>query len=56
LGDPTEVFRFNGRLGQALNNNPNLLFLGGGNPAQIPSVQAIFQHHWQVLGADSRTL
>ena len=40
-------------LGAALNNNPDLLFLGGGNPAQIPAVQAIFAQHWQAIGAQS---
>lgn len=27
-------------LGEALNNNPDILFLGGGNPARIPEVEA----------------
>ncbi|MCW8194684.1 valine--pyruvate transaminase [Proteobacteria bacterium 005FR1] len=35
-------------LGEALSVNPNLLFMGGGNPARIPAAEAIFQnalHH-----------
>ena len=30
-------------LGEALNSNPDLLFLGGGNPTQIPAAEKIFQ-------------
>lgn len=35
-------------LGEAMTVNPNLLFMGGGNPARIPAAEAIFQnalHH-----------
>lgn len=35
-------------LGEALSVNPNLLLMGGGNPARIPAAEAIFQnalHH-----------
>ncbi|MGQ9427428.1 valine--pyruvate transaminase [Gilvimarinus sp. F26214L] len=35
-------------LGEALTVNPDLLFMGGGNPARIPAAEAIFQnalHH-----------
>lgn len=43
-------------LGEALSVNPDLLFMGGGNPARIPAAQAIFQnalHH--VLADDEKT-
>lgn len=30
-------------LGEALNVNPNLLFMGGGNPAAIPAAESIYQ-------------
>lgn len=30
-------------LGTALNENPDLIFMGGGNPGQIPEVEAFFQ-------------
>ena len=39
-------------LGEALSRNPNMLFLGGGNPAQIPEAQASFQAHLRQLAAD----
>lgn len=29
-------------LGSALNENPDLIFMGGGNPARIPEVEALF--------------
>lgn len=37
-------------LGDALNNNPDMLFLGGGNPAIIPEAAACFKKHFQALG------
>ena len=30
-------------LGTALNENPNMLFMGGGNPGRIPEIEAFFQ-------------
>lgn len=29
-------------LGEALNVNPNIIFMGGGNPARIPAMEALF--------------
>ncbi len=43
-------------LGEALNRRPDLLFLGGGNPALIPAVNRILNFHWQALGEDLPTL
>lgn len=43
-------------LGEALNVNPNLLFLGGGNPALVPEAQAIFTQHLQDLSRDATAL
>lgn len=40
-------------LGEALNINPDLLFLGGGNPAQIPEAQTCFNKHIQAWQQDS---
>lgn len=38
-------------LGEALNVNPELLFLGGGNPARIPEVeQCVAQHLQRIVG------
>ena len=30
-------------LGSALNENPDLIFMGGGNPARIPEMEAVFR-------------
>ena len=30
-------------LGTALNENPELIFMGGGNPGRIPAVEQFFQ-------------
>lgn len=43
-------------LGEALNVNPDLLFLGGGNPALVPQAQEMFTRHLQALSHDSGTL
>lgn len=39
-------------LGEALSRNPQMLFLGGGNPAQVPEALACFQQHLTQLAAD----
>jgi valine--pyruvate aminotransferase len=39
-------------LGEALSRNPELLFLGGGNPAKVPAAQQCFQQHLQALAQD----
>jgi len=39
-------------LGEALNDNPDLRFLGGGNPAPIPEAQSLFNRHLQALVTD----
>ncbi len=36
-------------LGEALNDNPDSLFLGGGNPANVPQAQPVFAEHLQAL-------
>ena len=42
-------------LGEALSINPDMLFLGGGNPAQIPAAQALFKAHLQsIIGQQSQ--
>lgn len=43
-------------LGEALNQNPDLLFLGGGNPAMVPEAMAIFQRHLCTLANDASVL
>jgi valine--pyruvate aminotransferase len=39
-------------LGEALSRNPEMLFLGGGNPAQVPEAQACFAKHLQQMAQD----
>lgn len=42
-------------LNVALNEDPDALFMGGGNPARIPSVEAVFQQELEsVLADDAR--
>ena len=43
-------------LGEALNVNPNLLFMGGGNPAAIPEAEAIYQQALQSIAENTTTL
>ena len=40
-------------LGNALIENPNALLMGGGNPGQIPAMQAIFEERLHSLNSDS---
>lgn len=39
-------------LGSALNENPNMIFMGGGNPARLPEVEAVFQQRLEAILAD----
>ena len=39
-------------LGEALTVNPNMIFMGGGNPARIPEAEAIFKTHFENLIKD----
>lgn len=39
-------------LGDALNVNPDLLFLGGGNPARVPGFESIVAEHLQAISSD----
>jgi valine--pyruvate aminotransferase len=41
-------------LGSALNENPEMIFMGGGNPGRLPQVEAIFQQRLEQLLASSR--
>jgi len=40
-------------LGTALNENPDMIFMGGGNPGRLPEVEAIFQKRLEHIMADS---
>lgn len=39
-------------LGTALNENPDMIFMGGGNPGRLPEVEAIFQKRLEHIMAD----
>ncbi len=56
MAAPSAIAELMHDLGDALNNNPDLLFLGGGNPASIPEVSAIFHEHIRALCDDTQTL
>lgn len=43
-------------LGQALNVNPDMLFLGGGNPARVPEFEAIVAKHLASIAADPEAM
>jgi len=43
-------------LGQALTVNPDLLFMGGGNPADIPAAEAVFREALEGVTANDRHL
>ncbi|QFU77247.1 valine--pyruvate transaminase [Halioglobus maricola] len=39
-------------LGSALNENPEMIFMGGGNPGRLQSVEAVFQQRLEDIMAD----
>ena len=39
-------------LGSALNENPEMIFMGGGNPGRLLAVEAIFQQRLEAIMAD----
>ncbi len=43
-------------LGEALAVNPEILFLGGGNPAQIPEVSDLLQHYFKKISANTESI
>ena len=43
-------------LGSALNENPNMIFMGGGNPARIPEMEAVIKTQYQKLCDDAEQL
>ena len=56
MAAPSAIAELMQDLGDALNNNPHLLFLGGGNPAIIPAASAIFQQHITALCHDEQAV
>jgi valine--pyruvate aminotransferase len=43
-------------LGTALNENPDMIFMGGGNPARIPEMEAVFKTQYKRLSESSEKL
>ena len=39
-------------LGTALNENPDMIFMGGGNPGRLPEMEAIFQQRLETIMSD----
>ncbi|MFN3164160.1 MAG: hypothetical protein ACE37N_11945 [Pseudohongiellaceae bacterium] len=39
-------------LGSALNENPEMIFMGGGNPGRLPELEAVFQQRLEAIMAD----
>lgn len=53
LGANSSIVSLMEDLGEALNVNPDILFLGGGNPALVPEFEALVARHVRAL-ADNR--
>ena len=43
-------------LGTALNENPDMIFMGGGNPARIPEMEAVFLAQYSKIKQNTETL
>ncbi len=41
-------------LGSALNENPDMIFMGGGNPGRLPEVEAVFQKRLEKIISDPK--
>ncbi|MDH5170801.1 MAG: valine--pyruvate transaminase, partial [Gammaproteobacteria bacterium] len=39
-------------LSSALSHNPDMIFMGGGNPGRLPAVEAVFQRRLEAILAD----
>ena len=53
---PTGIVELMDDLGSALNENPEMIFMGGGNPARIPEVEAVFKRRLESVLQDSAQL
>jgi valine--pyruvate aminotransferase len=53
LSAPAAILDLMDDLGEALHQNPQCLFLGGGNPAMVPEAQAAFLAQMRALAADA---
>ncbi|MDA9090937.1 valine--pyruvate transaminase [bacterium] len=53
---PTGIVELMDDLGTALNENPDMIFMGGGNPGRIPEAEAIFKARLETVLADPQQL
>ena len=53
---PTGIVELMDDLGTALNENPDMIFMGGGNPGRIPEAEAIFKARLESVMADPQQL
>jgi len=53
---PTGIVELMDDLGTALNENPDMIFMGGGNPGRIPEAEAIFKARLETVLADPAQL
>ena len=53
---PTGIVELMDDLGTALNDNPDMIFMGGGNPGRIPEAEAIFKARLESVLADPQQL
>ena len=52
----TGIVELMGDLGTALNENPDMIFMGGGNPGRIPEAEAIFKKRLEAVLQDPQQL
>ena len=53
---PSGIVELMDDLGTALNENPEMIFMGGGNPGRIPEVEQIFKARLETVLADPAQL
>jgi valine--pyruvate aminotransferase len=53
---PSGIVTLMGDLGNALRENPDIVMMGGGNPARIPEVLAAYRQHLRAFGDDDDAL
>ena len=53
---PTGIVELMDDLGSALNENPEMIFMGGGNPGRIPEVEAVFKRRLESVLQDPAQL
>ena len=49
FGGTTGIVELMDDLGTALNENPEMIFMGGGNPGEVPQVEAVFKQRLQSI-------